>query len=349
MHAPAASVASEPEPIVALAPVVLAEPIVLAEPVMPMALVGVGEPVEVAEPVMPTAPTWAVEAEQVVALELPRVEILTPADASGPGLSNRVAAVERDLVERGIGFLQSGREAEAYAVFKRATEVDKRAVRAWFWRAKTAETLDEVVRCLKCAHELDPSNVQIAANLDWAHARLAAAKSTDQPAKAEVPKVAVATIGAPRRRALGWRMVRLGREVCRAAAALAAFVVAAAWLLGALPPQLHAALVNASGIPELPLPEMNRLTDLVHYSLAGGYDVGSALPFVVGFLALFVGMGLLSGDGWTRLWAPVIGVASAWAWSLAPGAAVSAYLLPACGAVVLGGALSGEWRVLRLD
>jgi hypothetical protein len=128
---------------------------------------------------------------------------------------------------------------------------------------------------------------------------------------------------------------------------MAAFVVAAAWLVGALPPQLVQSVIGNAALDTLPI--ATRLTDLVHLSLAGGYDVGSMAPFAIGFLAAFVGMGLLSGDGWRRLWAPVVGVASAWAWSLGPGSAVSPYLLPACGAVVLGGALTSDWRILRLD
>jgi len=40
------------------------------------------------------------EALLVLALEPPRMETVVPADPAGPGLSNRVAAAERDLIER---------------------------------------------------------------------------------------------------------------------------------------------------------------------------------------------------------------------------------------------------------
>jgi hypothetical protein len=90
----------------------------------------------------------------------------------------------------------------------------------------------------------------------------------------------------------------------------------------------------------LPVPDASAVTALVQVTLAGGYEIGSALPYGLGFLALFVGLGLLSGDGWTRLWAPALGVASAWLWTGAAGTPPSPALLPACGAVVLGGALS---------
>jgi hypothetical protein len=123
-------------------------------------------------------------------------------------------------------------------------------------------------------------------------------------------------------------------------------VLGAVWLLAALPPSILHGLLG-----DVALPTASGLTSLVHFSLAGGYDLGSAAPFALAFLALFVGMGLLSGDGWTRFWAPAVGVtsASAWAWSLISGPIVSPYLLPACGAVVLGGALAGKWSFVRLD
>jgi hypothetical protein len=137
------------------------------------------------------------------------------------------------------------------------------------------------------------------------------------------------------------RMLKVVREFARAGASLAAFVLAAAWLLTAMPQALR----EVAGLPAMDLPSAARLTGLVHVSLAGGYDVATALPFMIGFLALFVALGLMSGDGWTRLWAPLIGAASAWAWAASPGGTMGGYLLIACAVVIVGGVLASGWRL----
>jgi hypothetical protein len=272
------------------------------------------------------------------AAETPPIEAVVAPDAHGPALLPRVAAQENDLVERGIAAVEAGDEGLGYRLFRKATEVDRRAIRAWFWRAKTAQTLDEVVACLRCALELDPANEQIQANL------LSAQQRREPPAgsAATAPSATPVLLKMPRSASprLAHTALRWCVELARTATAMAAFVVAAAWLLSALPDELRSAILASGGLTTLPVPDASMLSGLVHMTLAGGYEVGSALPYVLGFLGLFVGIGLLSGDGWTRLWAPALGIASAWLWTGATGAALSPVLLPACGAVALGGVLS---------
>ncbi|HYY90000.1 MAG TPA: hypothetical protein VFA49_14480, partial [Chloroflexota bacterium] len=82
-----------------------------------------------------------------------------------------------DLVDRGVLALERGDEAAAYRLFKQATDADPRELRAWFWRAKTAESLDEVISCLQRALALEPGSTQIKANLDWAIQRREQAKN----------------------------------------------------------------------------------------------------------------------------------------------------------------------------
>jgi hypothetical protein len=219
---------------------------------------------------------------------------------------------DENLLERGIAAMENGAETVGYACFKRATEVDPTAARAWFLRARTAETLDEVIDCLTHANALEPSNSLIATNLDWAIERR---ESRRQAAKSKPKKAPDATATAtPTQRGPGVaaRAAGLALELARMASALAAFGLAAAWLLSAVPAQTREAVIAAVGFAPPRLPDANRLAALVHIPLGGGYDLGSALPYGIGFLAVFVGLGLLSRERWTHLWAPALAVAGAW-------------------------------------
>src|SRR6185437_13188921 len=87
-----------------------------------------------------------------------------------------------ELLAEGLASLDRGQESLAYHIFAKATE--QRAPRgageayadalkrAWFWRAKTAETVDEVVSSLEHALEYEPGNLQMQAHLAWARQRL---------------------------------------------------------------------------------------------------------------------------------------------------------------------------------
>jgi hypothetical protein len=263
------------------------------------------------------------------------------------GMDEPAMAMEDDLVELGIGALEAGDEPAAYALSKRATQAHGHDVRAWFWRAKTAETLDEVIECLQRALKLEPTSSQIKANLDWAIQRRQQAKAPDAPRPIERPErpgrartVAPSWLRAP---SPAGRLLRWMVEVARAATALAAFVVAAVWLLTALPGEVRETILSASGMSSLPLPDaagflLSRFG--LQLGMLGGYNLASALPYGLGFLALFVGLGLLSAEGWTRLWAPLLGVASAWVWLQVGGPAETPAVLAGCAMVALGGVLT---------
>jgi hypothetical protein len=91
-------------------------------------------------------------------------------------------------------------------------------------------------------------------------------------------------------------------DLLRAVLALAAFAMGGALVLAALPDQLRAEVSSTLGVPwilaqigaqGLSLPDASRLTSLVHVPLGDGYDLGLALPYALGFLAMFIGMGLM--------------------------------------------------------
>jgi hypothetical protein len=292
------------------------------------------------------AAAHAAEASETI-VESP-VALITPSAPIEPVVEAQPATTnEHELVHEGIAALEAGHDLDAYQLFKRATQADKRDLRAWYWRAKTSETLNEVIDCLERAYALDQDNEQIASNLASARERQQALKNRP-PASSNVNAAEAAPgVWLRRRPTFAQRAIRFVIELGRIQTALAAFAVGAVWLLTALPPALRTTILGVSGLSSLSLPDTSRLTELAHLSLTSGYDVGSALPFAIGFLALFVGVGLMAGDGWTRLLAPAIGVASAWAWQASPDAVLNPLLLPACGVVVLGGALSSEWRVLQ--
>jgi hypothetical protein len=177
--------------------------------------------------------------------------------------------------------------------------------REWFWRAKNAETLDDVVECLEQAHALEPSNEMIAGNLEWATERRdaqrkAAKAAKHKPTNDRSPEPPLrAHRGGP---GLAIRSQALVLDLARAALAMAAFALGGIVLLSALPAALKEELSSAigltsllaqTGLPLLELPDASRLTSLVHVPLGGGYDLGLALPYALGFLAMFIGMSLL--------------------------------------------------------
>jgi hypothetical protein len=252
---------------------------------------------------METTPLWLQPEDEPVAAVAPTpVKIVVGEDA--------------ELVTAGIAALEIGNELEAQKLFERATQVDKHDVRAWYWRAKTAETLEEVVDCLQQANQLDPSNMQIAENLVNALERLDALHNApksrpmanDRTPVTE-PEAVPAHLRGPRQVPLA---VRLVGSLLAAAAACVAFLISAVWLLSALPSELLPSIPGASMLMDLGMPRGDRLAGMVHMTVAGGYDLGSALPFGIGFLALFVGMGLLNRERWTAIWAPVVVLITFW-------------------------------------
>jgi hypothetical protein len=223
-------------------------------------------------------------------------------------------ALRSDLVEDGVAALEGGDDAAAYTQFARATKVQPNDVRAWFWRAKTAETLDEVIACLQRAQKLEPTSSQIRASLEWAVRRREQARAPDAPRPIRQPErqprtSAPASLRAP---SPAMKLLQFSLEVTRATTGLAGLLVASTWLLIALPPDMRQSVLTSLGLTAMPLPTLPAASlSLPHL---GAYNAASALPYGLAFLAIFVALGVLSAEAWTRLWAPLLGVASAWLW-----------------------------------
>jgi tetratricopeptide (TPR) repeat protein len=273
-------------------------------------------------------------------------------EALGPSLLARSAAREADLLERGIAAFEAGHEAEAHELFKQAAERNPRAERAWFWRAKTAQTLDEVIQCLERALELDSSNHKIKANLAWARQRrdrdkliASAAQPGSRPTSSQAQRPTPGVQGPPTSVKGPWPgplgpvfAALLG--LARAAGTAAAIVLGAAWIAGGLPAELRRTLeaANTAGAFDLlPIVDWSVLTDRTRLELVSNYNVLSAIPFVLGFLALLVGAGLLNREGWTRFWGPALALSSAWLWVGVFGVEPKQVAVALCSLVALGG------------
>ena len=292
---------------------VTAEPIAVAEPVY-APMTAMAHSASVAhDPWADTRPveveTWAPLAAEV---EEPTAPVEIPPLAA-------TAYHGDDLVALGIAAVEEGREAEGYALFKRATERHSDDVAAWFWRAKTAETLDELIDCLTRANHLEPENALIASNLEWALQRRELNREAEKAAKA-AEKLAKAPAPSPLRQKRPGPLSRAARgvlDLLRIGLAIGVLGLGAGWLLSGLPAQLRDIVLQPIGLGNMPLLDASRLTSLVHIPLGGGYDAASALPYWMGFFAVFVGLGLLQRERWTRIWAPAIIVASLWLVALA--------------------------------
>ncbi|HEX6511384.1 MAG TPA: hypothetical protein VF157_03735, partial [Chloroflexota bacterium] len=223
------------------------------------------------------------------------------------------------LVSDGVAALDRGQDELAYQLFLKATQqpakMDGKAApellsqhtslmtRAWFWRAKTADTVDEVVKTLEQALHYEPENLQIQAHLAWARQRLDREAHVQKgTAQALQPFVTPPVSSKPR--ASLWAVAGTG---VRLLGGLMALALAALWMTTAVMPALGRYLsqlpagdelllrrllltINATALPgqgHLPLP-------ILHY------DLGLSLPFVMAFLFVFTARGLMDGDSWAR-------------------------------------------------
>ncbi|HVA26132.1 MAG TPA: hypothetical protein VMW62_17295 [Chloroflexota bacterium] len=216
-----------------------------------------------------------------------------------------------ELLAEGLATLDRGQESLAYHIFAKVTEQrEPRGAgdayhdvikRAWFWRAKTAETIGDVVESLEQALFYEPGNLQMQAHLAWARQRLERERKL-VPIEQATPPPAPAPLPEPAARWQG----SLGVGV-RMAGGLMALALAALWMTTAVMPALGRLLsqlpagdelllrrliltLNATALPgqgHLPLPVVN-------------YDLGLALPFVMAFSFVFTARGLMDGDTWAR-------------------------------------------------
>lgn len=238
---------------------------------------------------------------------------------AGPAPAEPPLTPLRQALARGIAALESGQDDLAYQFFVQACHEDGRDARAWFWRARTAPTLDEVIACLERAASLAPDNDQVRVNLEWArarHERERALAELTQPTSAAQPRRRPAPSRPPARLRYGRAAATLAAAAISLVAATACLLVGALWLVGSLP---EAALAGADERLSLfarltPQLDLSALRGGAEWGLLNDYDPFSALPYAMGFLALLAGGGLLRREGWARWWGPLVALASVALW-----------------------------------
>jgi hypothetical protein len=125
-----------------------------------------------------------------------------------PEVEEQLMSSGDELLAKGLAGLKDKNEELAYACFVMACEASPDSELAWYWRAKTAPTLDEVIRCLERLLELTPGNAKVQADLNWAlqrrqheQARPVAVAAAPQPARPALrPKIGARYSGGRSRR-----------------------------------------------------------------------------------------------------------------------------------------------------
>lgn len=100
----------------------------------------------------------------------------------------------QELVARGIAAAEAGDKQQARIYFLRALAVDENNEEAWLWRGGLADDPQESVMCLERALAINPRSERAREGLEWARARLEAAKS----AKARMGRLEAAERPSPR-------------------------------------------------------------------------------------------------------------------------------------------------------
>jgi hypothetical protein len=281
-------------------------------------------------------------------------------------LEGKLADLEQ-LIAEGVATLDGGQESLAYHLFAKATEhrlgrqatADEQAqhasllLRAWFWRAKTAETVEDVVHSLEQALVIEPGNLQMQAHLAWARQRLerdqklqAAAAMPAQPA----PFIAYAPPQAP---APGFGAA-LGEGV-RVLGGMAALALAVLWMTAGVVPALGHAL---AGLPKADQVLIQRVLLTINSAALPGkghldlpvanYDLGLSLPFVLGFLFVFTARGMVDGDRWARKGAMLLAALGGWLCYVAVNNPDAARLGLALSAGIVVAAVAGRFNAPKV-
>ena len=216
-----------------------------------------------------------------------------------------------ELLAEGLAGLRAGNEELAHGYFVKACKVSPDNELAWHWRAKTAPTLDEVIRCLEQLVKINPANAKARADLKWALER----REREQ-VRSGRPGPAPRTQHPAARRGRGARLLRRVAGELRwwllQAAGLCAFALGLALAVPyvvrlAGPPDRPELGEYLALLPALRLPELE-----VRPPQLPAFDVGPALPLLLGLLLLHAAFRVASGGGLgTRIWLALLGAAVA--------------------------------------
>ncbi|MHB0869166.1 MAG: hypothetical protein ACYC5J_06880 [Chloroflexota bacterium] len=216
------------------------------------------------------------------------------------------------LLAEALAGLQAGDEELAYYYFVKACKASPNNELAWHWRAKTAPTLDEVILCLERLLKINPGNAKTQADLKWALQRRERERARPEQARPAPQTRRPAAEARPWRTAV--RLRRITGELrwwLLQIAGLCAFALALAltipYVLLAGPPDRPELGKYLSLLPAVGQPELT-----VQPPYLPAFDVGPALPFLLGLLLLHAAFSVASGGGlgmrvWTALLAAAAG------------------------------------------
>lgn len=230
-----------------------------------------------------------------------------------PQVEEELMSAGDEFLAEGLAGLKAGNEELAYGYFVKACEASPGNELAWHWRAKTAPTLDEVIRCLEQLIEINPANAKAQADLKWALQRRereqAQPEQTGSACRTKRPAAAAhswkAAVGL--RRFMGelrWWLLQVA-GLCAFALALA-LMVPYVLLMG--PPDRPELGRYLALLPAVELPELTvRAPDLP------ALDVGPALPLLLGLLLLHAAFKVAGGGGLgVRVWMALLAAAAGW-------------------------------------
>lgn len=116
-------------------------------------------------------PTKHWECPECFSLNGPGVAFCHRCGRLASSIEEALLVKEEFFVLDGLKALRVGDEETAHRCFALATEHDPQSDAAWYWRARTGETIDEVIASLEELHRLYPTDAQINADLDLARTR----------------------------------------------------------------------------------------------------------------------------------------------------------------------------------
>ncbi|TAK27610.1 MAG: hypothetical protein EPO21_23880 [Chloroflexota bacterium] len=238
------------------------------------------------------------------------------AEEQRPDHAQPTALVNGNPLELGLLALERGDEEAAYRLFTRATELDPGSEKAWFWRAKTATGLAELVSCLERALAINPNNQKVKSNLVWALERLEREQQRRRFAQPRGAETAPAENVSQRSgKSMPSQDSAARQKQTRGGflhwiAGLASLLLAFYWLWGALLPTV--------GLP--PLPKADVLAGVLPtftfsgaqlypgFEVVPGYNLLDAVPFAIGFLFVFVARGLFQRERWALVWGILLAI-----------------------------------------
>lgn len=291
-------------------PAATAAPVLSAAPVAdPRASPIVGAGASPLPPVRPLPATW--QCDVCLNSNPSSSQVCRTCGSPSPAVEAQMKGTGDALLEEGIAALKIGNEEAAHHLFVAACEASPQSELAWYWRAKTADTVDEVVSSLEQALAINPSNAKIQADLDWARQRQEreqALVAATAPQEAPAP---------PRGPTAAQRLGRALRGLMPQVAGLAAFVLCLFWLSPAVlaraaqvvPPELFPmdALARDARpyVPELALPPLPFESP---WPWLPSFDFAPAIPYVVVAMYFYAAYLLVDRRPKSRFWGPAVGV-----------------------------------------